>query len=347
MSTYGDISPRVGIYAVENMLAHAEPISILTKMGQVKPVPKNRGQVVKFRRPVPWSDPIVGGAGNSSTGSITNWTAPALTEGVTPSATSFSYVDVQVTLGQYGNYVEITDKIQDLHEDPVLNDQTQLAGENAAETMELITYNVLRAGTTVKYLGGAARANVNSAVTLDSLRAAVRNLQAQRAKKITSILGPSTNISTRPVEAAYVAFCHTDCQADIRALTGFTPTAEYGSRQTLCPEEFGTVEDIRFVTSPLFAPMINLGAAIGGTGLKSTAGSNIDVYPIMIVGKEAYGTTPLKGMQSAEIKVLNPGTPRGGDPLGQRGTVGWKAWFAAVRLNESWMYRLEVGVKAL
>jgi len=329
MSTYGDISPRVGIYAHEKMLAHAEPIIVLQKMGAVKPVPKNRGENVKFRRPVPW--PV---------------TVTPMVEGVTPTAKAIAYVDVAVVLQQFGDWVEITDKIEDLHEDPVLNDQMMLAGENAAETLEIVTYNVLKGGTSVKYGGGTTRATVASKITLALVQEAVRNMQSNRGKKITSILSASTQVSTKFVEASYVAFAHTDASSDIRALAGFMPVAGYGSRQPLCPEELGSVEDVRFIVSPLFVPFTDAGVATGSTGLKSS-GTLIDVYPILFVAKEAFGTTPLKGQSSSEIKVLRTGVARGGDPLGQRGSVGWKAWFQAVRLNEAWMRRLEVGVTAL
>jgi N4-gp56 family major capsid protein len=329
MSVYGDISPRVGIYAHEQMLAHAEPIIVLQKMGAVKPVPKNKGENVKFRRPKPWAVGVT-----------------PLQEGVTPSATAIQYEDVAVVLNEFGAYVEITDKIQDLHEDPVLNDQMMLAGENAAETLEVVLYNVLKGGTSVKYAGGTDRASVASKLTLPFQQEAVRNLHGNRAKKITSILSPSTNISTKPVEASFVAFAHTDLETDIRAMSGFTPVAQYGSRQPLCPEELGTVENVRYVLSPLFVSWPDVGVAVGTTGLK-TSGTKIDVYPVLYVGKEAFGSTPLKGMSSSEIKVLRPGEARGGDPLGQRGSVGWKAWFQGVRLNEAWMRRVEVGVTAL
>lgn len=331
MSTYGDISPRVGIYAHEKMLAHAEPIIVLQKLGAVKPVPKNKGENVKFRRPTPWAV-----------------STTALTEGVTPSASAIGYEDRPVTLAQYGKWVEITDKIEDLHEDPVLSDQMMLAGENAAETLEIVTYNAIKAGSAVRYAGSATgvRAEVASKLTLPLQQSAVRQLRRQRAKFVTSILGPSTNISTKPVEAAYIAVAHTDVEQDIRALTGFTPVAEYGSRQPLCPEEIGTAQNVRYILSPLFDPYVSGGAAVGSTGLKATAGT-IDVYPVIFFGKEAFGTTPLKGRSSSEIKVLNPGEPRGGDPLGQRGSVGWKAWFAALILNQAWAYRCEVGVTAL
>ena len=45
--------------------------------------------------------------------------------------------------------------------------------------------------------------------------------------------------------------------------------------------------------------------------------------------------------------VINPGTIDKSDPLGQRGYVGWKTYFNAVRLNETWLARLEVAASAL
>ena len=79
----------------------------------------------------------------------------------------------------------------------------------------------------------------------------------------------------------------------------------------------------------------------------TTSGVKPDVYPIIILGREANGLLPLKGANAIEPKVLNPGTPRGGDPLGQTGTVGWKAYFNAVILNDAWMVRLEVACSDL
>lgn len=349
MSMFGDISPRVGIHAVEQMLAHAEPILVLQKFAQVRAVPKNKGELVRFRRPNPWNAVIVGGG---SSANLTNYNAPAMAEGVTPAPTPFTYTDVEVRLNEYGQWVQITDKIQDLHEDPVLQDQTMMAGEAAAETVEMLSYQVMIGGTSVKYAGSAngSRAEVAAKADKNLIRLAVQSLHAQRAKKITNILGPSTNISTRPIEAAYIAFGHTDLAHDLREIAGYTPTAQYGSRQVLCAEEHGALEDVRFILSPLFAPRLGVngvvGAAVSTTGLKSTGGF-IDVYPLVVIGKEAFGVTPLKGFESARIMVLNPGQPRSGDELGQRGSVGWKTWFAAVRLNDNWMYRLEVGATNL
>lgn len=59
-----------------------------------------------------------------------------------------------------------------------------------------------------------------------------------------------------------------------------------------------------------------------------------------------YSARLLAGSNAVTPMVLNPNVPRGGDPLGQRGTVGWKASHAAVILNDAWMHRLEIAIPA-
>ena len=64
-------------------------------------------------------------------------------------------------------------------------------------------------------------------------------------------------------------------------------------------------------------------------------------------GQEAFGLVPLKGMGAIVPTVINPETRDKSDPLGQRGYVGWKAWFNAVILNQTWIYRIEAAATAL
>ena len=48
--TYGDVSPRVGIFAVAKLLARIEPILVLERFALTTPLPKNKGEVIKWRR---------------------------------------------------------------------------------------------------------------------------------------------------------------------------------------------------------------------------------------------------------------------------------------------------------
>lgn len=331
MTRYSDagVSPRTQVYAERQMLKHAGPVRVLDKFGMTRPMPKNKSQTIKFRRPKVFTAATV-----------------PLVEGVTPSATQFSYEDVSASLKQYGMLVEITDQIEDTHEDPVLNDATTQAGENIGRTMEAIDYGIVKAGTSVFYANGSSRSDVNTAVTLNKLRAVLRFLRAQKAMKITRILDGSVNYGTRPIEASYIAVAHTDLDADIRTLAGFVPCAEYGQRKPVSEYEIGSVEDLRFILSPDLEPWAGEGS---GTlnGMVSDGSANVDVYPILIFGKEAYGMVPLRGQGAISPTVLRPGVRDKSDPLGQRGYVGWKAWHTAVILNQNWMARLEVGATDL
>ncbi|MGS2743604.1 N4-gp56 family major capsid protein [Halomonas sp. LS-001] len=326
-TTYGDISQRTAAWAATEMLAHAEPILVLSKFGQSKPLPKNKADTVKFRRPVPFVVVDI-----------------PLIEGETPAAQQMQYEDVEVQIKQWGAWVEITDVVDDLAEDPVLSDASMLCGEQAAETIELQTWGALRAGTNVVYANGALRTDVNTPISLAKQRTVTRALKAQRAKKVTQMVGGSPNYSTEPVDAAFIAFAHTDLEADIRDMNGFVPTEKYGSMKAL-PYEIGKVEDVRYVLSPVLDKFIDAGGA--ENGMVSTGGGNADVYPVVYIAKESYGLIPLKGKGSITPKVLNPDTPRGGDPLGQRGSVGWKTYFVAKILNEAWLARLEVAATNL
>lgn len=327
-TTYGDINQRTAAWAATEMLRHAEPVIVLQKFGMTKEMPKNKADTVKFRRPIPF----------------TAATTP-LVEGVTPTAQKMAYEDVTAVLKQYGRPIEITDVVTDLAEDPVLQDASTLAGEQAALTTEMVTFGVIKAGTSVFYANGSARNAVNTAISLNKQRAVTRALKAQKAMKITRILDGSPNYQTKPIEAAFVAVGHTDLEADIRGLSGFVPVAQYGSRQALSEHEIGSVEDVRYILSPELAPWEDAGGAAGS--MVSTGGTSADVYPVLVLGKEAFGCVPLKGARAITPMVLNPGKPSKSDPLGQRGYVSWKAYYTAVILNENWMARLETAVTAL
>lgn len=330
MNVYGDISQRTAVWAAVEMLMHAEPILVLSKYGQPKPMPRNKANKVKFRRPIPYTV-----------------STTTLQEGVTPTSQQIRYEDVEATMAQYGAVIDTTDVVADLAEDPVLKDMAMLAGEQAAETIELVTWGVIKGGTSVFYGATAdtARSDVNDPISLNRQRAVTRYLKAQRGKKVSKMVGTSPKYGSEPIAPSFLAFGHTDLEADIRDLPGFVPIEKYASMEPL-PYECGKVEDVRYILSPVLAPFQAAGSATLN-GMVADDATNVDVYPIIYIAQEAYGLVPLKGDGAIEPSVLNPGTRSKSDPLGQRGYVGWKTWFTAVRLNESWMSRLEVGATDL
>lgn len=341
---YATITPRIGKLKGE-ILAHAIPMEVLGITGQQKQVPKNNSDTVVFRRYLPY-----GGVDNrwiNASNVDTFATAHRVAEGVTPTADSLSAVDVTATLQQYAVLYAVTDRVVDMYEDDIPSEMKRQTGERLGLVREMVRYGALKAATNKFYAGGTSRATVNKTITLPLLRKVARTLQANYAKQVTGILAPSPNIGTAPIEAAYLVFCHSDLEPAIRDLPGYVGVHEYGSRKPIHPQELGSVERFRFIISPELAPYANAGAAVGTTGLESTSGSNIDVYPIIVVGEDAWGQVALRGMDSLDVTYIPPGSKDKNDPLGQRGYIGAKTYFTALVLNQGWMAVIEAGAPAL
>jgi N4-gp56 family major capsid protein len=271
-----------------------------------------KGQVIKWRRLVPF-----------------NASMEQLVEGITPSPTGVTYEDVSSTLSQYGAWIPFTDVLIETHEDENLKQFTIGAGEQAALTKERILWSVLIAGTNVIYSGSAtSRATVQAPIDLGDIQLATRALKVAMAKPITKMVTASEKIATQPVAPAFVAFGHTNLEQDFRALSGFVPRENYSdSTKLLHPMEIGKVQDVRVILLP-HLPYFP-GAGSGTTTGVLFTGSNVDVYPIVFLGENAFAATALKGMSSANVAVKNPKIGESyEDPLGQRGFVALTQEFA-------------------
>lgn len=341
VTTYGDISPAVAAYAVVEMLKRGSPFMVIEKFGQTYPLPSNQTLTAKFRRYY-----LAGATGAAGPGDAAAFSTPLsltpLLEGVTPAGKKLANTDYTATLAQYGDYITITDVVLDTHTDRVLNQASEALGESAAQTIETLRFNVLKAGTNVYYANGASRAAVNTVLTTALQRKITTALTRQNAKRITSVVASTPSYRTEPVEAAFIGLCHPDLETDIRSMSGFIPTKQYGT-VTPFENEIGAVETVRYLQSTIFAPWADAGGAAGA--MRSTTGSAADVYPVLYLARDAFGIVPLKGKDSLTPMVVNP-KPSPGDPLAQRGTVGWKAWTTTVILNDAWMVRAEVAATA-
>jgi N4-gp56 family major capsid protein len=342
MLAYGDISPAISAYAVVRMLKRAVPMLQLERFGQVYVLPTNSTQTAKFRRY--YMVGATGAAGNSS-GNFSQPTAiTPLVEGVTPAGSTITNQDYTVQLSQYGDFITFTDVIQDTHTDEVLNQMSDILGEEAATTVETLRFNVLKAGTNVFYANNVGgRSSVVAAVALADLRRVATALNRQNAKKITSVVGSNTDYGTKSVEAGYMAVCHPDLETDLRTISTYKAVADYGPHTSPMEGEIGSLEQVRFLTSTVIAPFADAGGAKGA--MRSTSGTSADVYPILIFARDAFGIVPLKGHAAATMMVVNP-KPASGDPLAQRGTIGWKLWTSTIILQDLFMARLEVACTA-
>ena len=324
MSVYGDITPRTAGKAMPGFLMRALPYLVLEKYLDLKPLPSNSTKTAIFRRYE----------------ALEKATTP-LVEGVTPVGKNMRYTDVQCTLQQFGDYVTLTDVIADTHEDPVLQEYVGITAEQAAQTLETLRYNVLKAGSNVFYANKVAdRTSVVAAISLSDQRRVTRAFKRQNAAYITKKTASTPNYGTVAVRASYIGLVHPDLENNIRALAGFKDAVDYGASQAADEFEIGTVEDVRYIRSTIFESFPDAGGAKGS--MVSTSGTNADVYPILYLAAHCAASVPLKGKNAITAPIVrNPGTISDSDKLGQRGHVGWKAYFGCVILNQLFISRLE------
>jgi len=329
-----NLSNRTTGFAVGKLLKRGQLDMVFERFGQVDKQAKNKSKVRKYRRYL----------------SLAPANAP-LQEGVPPVGKQITFEDLTCSLEQFGDQIRITDVIVDTHEDPVLNEAMDLCGEQIAETIELIRYEILRAGTNVFYANGVdSRALVAGPAQANDFKKIYRSFRRNRAKFISEIIKATPQTATEPVAPAFFAVAHSDCDADLRAISGFVPVEKYADSSKSMPNELGKYENIRFLSINSAYPWELAG--VSGTsnlsaGVAPSSAGKADVYPILIFARDAYGIVPLQGEEAVDIKTYNPGQASPTDPLGQNGFVSWKTWQTAIILNQFYMARLEVAATAL
>lgn len=344
MQTYALTAQRIGKFKGE-ILAHAKPYEVLSSQGRQVPMSKNSGDTYVARRFLPYGATAAnqnqffqngtGDRGNAIT------QAHLTQEGVTPSPDSIQPVDLTEVVQQYSCLYGFTDKTFDLYEDDIPAQMKTQVGERVGLVNEMIVYGKLKSCTNQFYGGaGTSRATVNGPMGLPLQSRIVASLMANHALPVTKVLKASPNYATEAVAPGYFAYTHTDLERQIRDLPNFIPAEKYASG-TPVMGEIGKCERFRYVLSPDLPSYQDAGAAIGGftgtgTGY-STTGVNLDVYPVIVMGADAFSQISVRGLNSLDPTYLPPGEKSKSDPLGQRGYAGTSWWKACMIENHTWM----------
>lgn len=318
------IANEVDAFYSRTLLERAIPLFVHTRWAQVRDIPRNAGtDTVRFRR-----------YGNLSAATT------ALTEGVTPTGSQLSVTNVTATVAQYGDFVTITDVLDYESQDPVLMEAAEVLGDQAADTLDQLTRDVMAAGTNVQYANSAGSREaittthlITSASGGAEIRMAIRTLKGNNTRKITSMINPSTGYNTTPVNSCFIGIVHPDTTYSLDAETAWTPVEKYSSQMGVMEGEVGKYKEVRFVET-------TNAKVFSGTGLNGA-----DVYATLIFGRDAYGVTRISGESLRNI-VKPLGSAGTADPLEQRATSGWKATFVAKILNDDFIVRIEHAVAA-
>jgi N4-gp56 family major capsid protein len=315
---YTDLTPRQTAYHVVETLKRLRPQIVLGRFAQMKQLPKNNTDVVKWIR----------------YRKIAN--AGILNEGVPPSGKQLLSDIITAKLEQLGDIIKLTDVALDLHPDDLMAEAQQILDEQILDTTERIYVDNLRTGSQATYANGVAgRSSVAAYIATTDLRRALTTLKANNVKPIKSMLTGDVAYGTTSVEAAYVGYAPVTFETYFRGLSGFETADKYAGQTALLPGEFGKFENCRFITSTLADSESSelVGAGAGG----------VNVGQIVMFGQDAYGGIPFAGPNALQLYVRMPRSTVG-DELAQQAYVGWKTRFNAAILQQKALIRVEAKI---
>ena len=296
-----DLSPEMKTFYDKVLIRSAEPELVHDQFGQKRPIPGGNGKKIEFRK----------------FSSLPKMDKKPLTEGVTPDGQSLNVTKLEAEIKQYGGYVTTSDMLNLTAFDQVTAETLKLLGSQAGRTSDTVTRDVLCAGTSVIYAGGAeSRTALKEANTLKiaDIKKAVRLLKRNNAPKIGD---------------SYVAIIHTDTAYDLMNDTEWIEAQKYTTSEKIFNGEIGHMYGVRFVESTE--------AKIWS---KADSGATVPVYGTLVLGADAYGITSING---GGIETITKQLGSGGtaDPLNQRATMGWKMNKTAKILDDTRMVRIE------
>jgi N4-gp56 family major capsid protein len=306
VTTLTQLPPEVRQYFDRLLLALARPYYIYDLFAQKRQIPMNSGDQMVFRR----------------YGTLTAATVP-LTDGQTPPGDQLSVTDFLAQIQWYGSFVTITDQVQYVVQDRVLNEATKVLSLQLGLTLDTLIRDMMVSTASIIYCTNGGNGNTPTEITDEDIQNAVIALRQGNARLMTNPLPGENKFGTSPVRSSYWGFMSVDLQDDLEAVDSFISAANYPNPMNALEAEWGSTRNVRWL--------------LNTNGYISSASP--PVYSNFIMGQEAYGVVRL-GAKEAEFIVKPLGASGTADPLNQRGTVGYKYPFATRILNDNWITQL-------
>ena len=277
------------------LIKEASPNLIHDQFGQKRPIPKNGGKKIEFRKYA----------------SLPKAMAP-LTEGVTPDGKKLNVSTIEAEVAQYGDYVCLSDVLDLTAIDNNVLEATKAIGRQAGLTLDTITRNVLQSGTNVFY---CPPVDENGKVTGEqpddrSKLTAACKLTVDVVKRVVAMLKAA---NAPKINGSYVCILHPYAAYDLMADPRWEEMHKYCKPEEMFEGEIGKVAGVRFVESSE--------AAIY-TGAENDCPEGLAVFAPLFLAADAYGITEVTGggLQTIIKQLGSAGTA---DPLNQRSTVGY------------------------
>ncbi len=254
----GQTNPELfPLYYERKLLEYVKQNLLATRFGQKFSFQPNSGRTAVFTRfsPLPVS------------------TTPMTDQPTPTSGASISSQQVQATINEYGNYIELDEFTDITSFTPLVDVATDLLSYNAQQTLDKVAMTELVSGTNVLYAGG-----VSSRTGLDG----TKKLTKAEIRKAVNLL-QRADIPTFQ-DGYYVCLIHPDKLLDL-----FTDAEliqlSMASREAVEKGYIGTFAGVKFYVSSAVPVLAGAG---GGTPAS-------DVYQTLVLGMNAYGVVDISG----------------------------------------------------
>ena len=284
------------------LIDEASAALVHDQFGQKRPIPKNGGKTIEFRKFAPLDKALT-----------------PLTEGVTPDGKSLTVSTVTATVSQYGDYITQSDVLELTAIDNTIVEATKLLGRQAGATLDTVVRNVLQSGTNVTYCPKVAADGTETAVTS---RAGLDNTCQLTVKVLQQVVAKLRGQNAPTINGKFVAVIHPFAAYDLMRDPEWIDAHKYAQPNNLYEGEIGEIAGIRFVQT---------------TEAKIYDGG---VFGTLVFGDGAYGVTEITGGGLQTI-VKQKGSAGTADPLDQRSSIGWKAMKTAELLIPQYLVRVE------
>jgi N4-gp56 family major capsid protein len=321
---------EIKTHYILQLLKRALPRLIHGRYGQKATLPKRAGKTMEWRK-FGELDAVTAALSESSWGY----------GGTIPAPEDPTVTNITADPAFYGSYVEYSDDLEMMAIDDIVANYSDVLGEQAGRSADLLTRAVLVAANNNLTYGG-------DATGVGSLAAG----DVMTFKVWAEAFGKLLAEEAMPVDGQnYGAIIHPHVWVDMVQDDDIHKSFEAQSRNSKNPFETGII-------GVLLQVVINVSSLAYTT---SNAGGNADgtAYYTIFFGAEAFGTFGIEGKTPNEMQLSGepsrPGNMTGqkintinfimkgigesgiADPLDEIGTIGWKFHKGEKVLNEDWL----------
>ena len=361
-------------------LIETAQVEYFGQLGDVETLTKNFGQKIKKYHYLPLlDDRNINDQGLDATGAvITNGNLygsskdPGVISGKLPTLSEtggrvnrvgFKRIEIEGEIANYGFFYEWSNDSLDFDSDKDLYSHINRESVRGAREIseDILQLDLLDAAGVVKYMGATASslATVADVITYNDLVKLNVTLDDNRCPKDTKALKGSQDTDIINIAAARYVFIGSELiptlmrMKDYHGDKAFVPVEKYakienGKYVNTLHGEIGSVAGFRFVVVPEMMGYKGRGvvkaSAVNGNTLLNN-GTNIDVYPMLVVGSGSFAKINFQSSGTTndkfQIIVRKPGTfANPEDPFEKIGYSSIQFWQGTMILRPEWIAKV-------